>query len=413
MAIIKRERWFLSPFFLPLNILVFGLLLVFFESVEANATTYYVATTGNDSSSGTSASPWRNPQKCAAYPVKAGDTCLVRRGTYYAPTGKTVVVYVNSSSASGTSSLPITIKSETPLGASLIIPSTSSTLNTAFYLTKPYYIIDGFDISGGANNGASVGFAGIYVTPAATGTIIRSNSIHHIGRSVCSNSSYGFAAIYLSNASSPAVQENRIFSIGRRRNGESGCSTTRYQNDHGIYVSGGSNATIRRNVFYDTNRGYPIHVYGGTATNLNIYHNTMSGRSPTGQPVGQIMLGSTIRTASIKNNISSNAQGGMIHTWSLSGSGISVTYNLSNTMVKSSASVSGASFSSNFEKLSPLFISESSNDFRLSSSSPSINRGTSSGVPIVPDGTPDVGGYEYSLQNTVASPLTPTGIKTY
>ena len=138
MAIIKRERWFLSPFFLPLNILVFGLLLVFFESVEANATTYYVATTGNDSSSGTSASPWRNPQKCAAYPVKAGDTCLVRRGTYYAPTGKTVVVYVNSSSASGTSSLPITIKSETPLGASLIIPSTSSTLNTAFYLTKPY-----------------------------------------------------------------------------------------------------------------------------------------------------------------------------------------------------------------------------------------------------------------------------------
>lgn len=412
MAIIKREHWFLSQFFLSLKLLVLGLLLVFLESVEVNATTYYVATTGNDSSPGTSASPWRNPQKCAAYPVKAGDTCLVRRGTYYAPTGRHVVIYVDGNSAAGTTSLPITIKSETPLGASLIVPSTSSTLNATFYLTKANYIIDGFDISGGANNGASVGFVGIYVTPAATGTIIRSNSIHHIGRSVCSNSSYGFAGIYLSSASAPVVQENRIFSIGRRRSGESGCSTTRYQNDHGIYVSGGSGVTIRRNVFYDTNRGYPIHVYGGTTTNLNIYHNTLSGRSPTGQPVGQILLGSTVRTASIKNNISSNAQGGMIHTWSLSGSGISVAYNLSNTLVKSSASVSGASFSNNLERLTPAFISESSNDFRLSSSSPSINRGTSSGVPVVPDGVPDIGGYEYALQNTVSSPLTPTGIKT-
>lgn len=411
MAIIKREHWFLRQFFLPINILVLGLLLVFLESVEANATTYYVATTGNDSSAGTSASPWRNPQKCAAYPVKAGDTCLVRSGTYYAPTGRTVVVYVDGNSASGTSSLPITIKSETPLGASLIVPSTSNTLNTAFYLTKPYYIIDGFDISGGANNGASVGFAGIYVTSSATGALIRSNTIHHIGRSVCSNSSYGFAGIYLSRVSSPAIQENRIFSIGRRRNGESGCSTVRYQNDHGVYVTGGSNIVIRRNVFYDANRGYPIHVYGGTTTNLNIYHNTLSGRSPTGQPVGQILLGSTISTASIKNNISSNAQGGMVHAWSLSGSSISVNNNLSNTLVKSSASFAGTSFSNNLEKISPLFISESSNDFRLSSSSPSINRGTSSGVPVVPDGVPDVGGYEYSLQNTVASPLTPTGIK--
>ncbi len=407
---INRFKKFLNPALLSL----YGSLFLFTLStpIVAQSATYYVATTGSDSNPGTSASPWRNPQKCAASPVKAGDTCLVRSGTYYAPTGKNVVVYVSSSSAAGTASLPITIKSETPLGASLIVPSTSSTLNTTFYVTKPYYIIDGFNISGGTNNGSSVGFAGIYVTPSATGTAIRSNAIHHIARSVCSNSSYGFVGIYLSSVSSPIVQENRIYSIGRRRNGESGCSTTKYQHDHGLYVNGGSSVTIRRNVFYDTNRGYPIHIYGGTTTNLTIYHNTLSGRSPTGLPVGQILLGSTIRTATIKNNISSNAQGGMIHPWSLSGSGISVSANLSNTLVKSSATVSGASFSSNYEKLSPLFISESSNDFRLSSSSPSINRGTSSGVPIVPDGIPDIGSYEYSLQNTVSSPLTPTGIKT-
>nr|WP_281720213.1 right-handed parallel beta-helix repeat-containing protein [Nitrosomonas nitrosa] len=387
------------------------ILFVLLGPIVAQGATYYVATTGNDSNSGTSTSPWRHPQRCAKSPIKAGDTCIVRSGTYTAPSSKpNVVVYITSTSAAGTSSQPITIKSEKQNGAVIVVPSTSSSLNAGFYLTRPYYIIQGFDITGGANNGSSVGFVGVSIQSSATGASVRSNIIHHIGRSVCSNSGYGFAGIYLAATSSVVVEENRIYSIGRRRNGESGCSTNKFQHDHGVYLRGGTNVTVRRNVFYDTSRGYPIHAYGGTVSNLNVYHNTLSGRSPTGKPTGQIMLSSTIKTAAIKNNISSDAQGGMVHAWSLSGSNISVHSNLSDTLVKSSSSVSWATFSNNRERTNPGFINKSSNDFRLTSSSAAINRGTTSGVPVVPDGAPDISAYEYSLQSNISSPLTPTGL---
>ena len=43
--------------------------------------TYYVATTGSDTAAGTSAAPWKTLQK-AANAVAAGDTVIVRAGTY-------------------------------------------------------------------------------------------------------------------------------------------------------------------------------------------------------------------------------------------------------------------------------------------------------------------------------------------
>lgn len=387
------------------------ILFALLEPMAAQAATYYVATTGSDSNSGGSTSPWRNIQRCARSPVKAGDTCIVRSGTYTAPSSMpNVVVYISSTSAAGTASQPITIKSEKQNGAVVTIPSTSKSLNAGFYVGRPYYIIQGFNITGGANNGSSVGFVGVSLQSSATGATVRSNIIHHIGRTVCSNSGYGFAGIYIAATSSVLIEENRIYSIGRRRNGESGCSTSKFQHDHGVYLRGGTNVTLRRNVMYDTNRGYPIHAYGGTVSGLNIYHNTISGKSPTGLPVGQILLSSTVRNASIKNNISSDAQAGMIHAWSLSGSNISVLSNLSDTLVKSSSGIPGATYSSNRERTNPGFISKSSNDFRLTSSSAAINRGTTSGVPVVPDGAPDIAAYEYSLQSNISSPFTPTGV---
>ncbi len=384
------------------------------QPVTAQGATYYVATTGNDSNSGTSSSPWRHPQRCTVSPIKAGDTCIVRSGTYTDTDGNGAVVWVYNRTAtpSGTASQRITIKSEKPLGAVIALPNRNG-FSTGVYIDKPYYVIEGFDISGGSNSGSSASYHGIYLTPSATGTIVRSNSIHHIGRAVCSNSDAGFPGVYVKRTSSVLIERNRIYSIGRRRNGESGCSTTRYQHDHGIYISGASNVTVGRNVIYDTNRGYPIHVYGGTTTNLSIYHNTLSGRSPTGRPKGHILLSSTIRTASIKNNISNDAPYGMVIPSGLKASGVTVSHNMSNTFTNGlGTSYSGINFSNNFDKVSNLgFANKSTNDFRLVGGSPAINRGTSSGVPPVPDGSPDTSAYEYSSQNTLASPLTPTSLR--
>lgn len=387
----------------------------------AQSATYYVATTGSDSNSGTSASPWRNPQKCARSPIKAGDTCIVRSGTYTTPASATapnIMVYVSGSSPAGTSSQPITIKSESPSGAVIKVPSTSNSLNAAFYISQPYYIIEGFDINGGTNNGSSVGYVGISFQSSATGSVARLNTIHHIGRTVCSNSSYGFSGIHLAGTSSVLIERNRIYSIGRRRNGESGCSTDKYQHDHGIYSGLASNLTIRRNVFYDVNRGYPLHIYkssGGTHRNIFIHHNTIAGKSPTGRPAGQVALCNSLSNVQLKNNTFFDVPENYVIMYcpGTTASSVSISYNITNGTRSdfqnpTSKPSSGIAYASNITSSNPGFISASTNDYRLTSSSPSINRGTPSGVPTVSDGLPDMGTYEFAVQNNLASPLTPT-----
>ena len=390
-------------------------------AIPSHATTYYVATSGSDGNPGTSDRPWRNPQKCAASPIKAGDTCIVRSGTYTAPSGKFVLVNIGTSAPSGTASQPITIKSEKPLGAVLVLPNinSSTNANSAFYVAKPYYVIEGFDITGGTASGSSIDFIAIIVQRTATGLIVRLNSIHHIARSVCSNSVYGFDGIYMGGTANVLIERNRFYAIGRRRNGENGCATNRFMQDHGIYINGATNLTIRRNVIYDTNRGFPINIKanGYALDGVNIYHNTIAGKSPTGSPPGQIAMSSTLRNLKIRNNIFYDPPKGYAFWWSgLSVSGLVITHNLSNstssTLLNPYAKPSsGITYTSNVIGSNPAFINSSSNDFRLTSSSPAINRGTTSGIPAVPDGRPDVAAYEYSLQSTVSSPLTPVGLK--
>src|ERR1043165_835518 len=50
-------------------------------ATSASATTYYVATNGNDTFNGSSANPWATLQH-AVETIAAGDTILVRSGTY-------------------------------------------------------------------------------------------------------------------------------------------------------------------------------------------------------------------------------------------------------------------------------------------------------------------------------------------
>ena len=376
---------------MKLNIILFTV----FSSVVVQAATYYVSTTGSDSNPGTSTKPWRNPNKCALSPIKAGDICIVRSGTYTDTDLDGITVYIRGSAPAGTTSLPITIKSETPLGATIQVPSSVNAANAAFYVSRSNYIIDGFNITGGTKNFSNGSYAGIvFNSTYANGAIARNNSIHHIGRSVCSNSVYGYSGIFLHGSANVLVEKNQIYSIGRRRNGESGCVTNLFQNDHGIYIAGSANLILRRNVFYDTNRGFPIHFYGGTTTNANVYHNTISGKSPTGKPAGQIKLASNISGMNIKNNISSDASYGMVTFYSLTASKVVVSNNIS-TGPDRYGSAAGVSFSSNIQNIANMgFVNKLLNNFRLTSTSPARNRGVLIG-PSVPDGKPDLGAYEY------------------
>jgi hypothetical protein len=367
---------------------------IFIGTVTVQAATYYVATTGNDSNPGTSASPWRNPQRCTAPPVAAGDTCTVADGTYTDVEGNGIVVYVSGSSVQGTAASPITIKSTNPLRAHIIVPGLD-TLNAGFYIGRNYYIIEGFDISGGTSSGSNASHHGISIAAGTTGVTVRKNSIHNIGRTICSDSGFGYTGV-LTEGDSVLIEKNMFFTIGRLRNGENGCSTSMYQNDHGIYMKGGANNIIRYNVFYDTNRGWPIHMFGGTVTNLSIFNNTLSGKSPTGLPAGQIMLASTITTAKIKNNISYNPPTGFIAYYSLNASAVDVSHNLSDGLEKIATQV-GMTFSNNLQNTNPGFVNAAGNDFHLTSGSASIDAGTNVGYYFNAV-APDIGAYEFPEQ---------------
>jgi hypothetical protein len=366
------------------------------------ATTYYVSTTGNDGNNGSSGSPWRNPQKCTETPVAAGDTCTVADGTYTDSDNNGIVVYAHT--VAGTAGNPITIKATNRGGALITVPGNEATNpNAGFYISANYFIIDGFNISGGtattrANHGIEIS--------GATGTIVRNNTIHDIARTVCSNNGSGNTGIFfgLSTAVNTTIDSNLFYSIGRLRNGESGCSTTLFQNDHGLYIDVANGITVTHNIFYDTNRGYVIQFSGGTVTNATVENNTFadgspSGGSPTNTNTAQIMLAGTITTATFKNNISYLAQAAMFQTFGLTCTNITLDYNLSDSAdadmfkdatPKPSCATDGGH---NIKNQSPGFVNAGSRNYNLAAGSAAIDAGVN--VSIAYNGTaPDIGAFE-------------------
>lgn len=380
-----------------------GALSVVLGAATVHAATYYVATTGNDGNPGTSGSPFLTIQRCVDT-VAAGDTCLVADGTYRDNIGNGTVVYISSASAAGSASKPITVKSVNKFGAIIILPGRDS-INAGFYISQPYYIIEGFEITGGTSSGTSVSHHGVYLTSSATGTVVRDTKIHDIGRTVCSNSAFGFDGIFTS-ASSVSIENNILYSIGRLKNGENGCSTSITVHDHGVYIKGGSDLIIRRNVIYDTNRGWPLHFYGGTVTNVSVFHNVFAGHNTSTSIPGHILLAGTITNLAIRNNISYDATVGMVQYYGLTASGVSVTHNLSDTLEKT-ANYLGVTFSSNMQNTKPGFADAAGNNFQLVAGSAAIDAGTSVGLPFS-GAAPDIGAYEFGGDS--ASPRPPQNL---
>jgi hypothetical protein len=404
------------------------ILLILLGAVTAQGATYYVATTGSDANPGTSDRPWRNPQKCvdADSPLVAGDTCLVGNGTYTSTTSGRVVVIAGSSPA-GTSTNRITIKSANPLGATINIPNTWPGANcdvdncafSAIFINRPYYVIEGFQITRtGSSYGTSASVIGIYIEGSdGSNTVVRKNHFHDIGRTVCHNGLLGIAGVYIDYSSNVTIEENRFNTIGRLRNGENGCVTDKLQHDHGVYANGTTDLMIRRNVFYDVNRGLPVNAkaYSGLTTRLKIYNNVLSGKSPTGLPNGQIALTNTFSDVQVKNNIFHDPPQGYVFWWYFNSvvSGLVIDHNLSNSTLTDLTNPhfrpsSGITYTNNITNTNPGFVNAGANDFRLASGSTAINAGINVGLPFN-GSAPDIGTYEFSEQDG-DPPLAPKGL---
>jgi len=99
-------------------------------------TTYYVATTGNDSSTGTEAAPFRTIQKAVGV-VRAGDTVLIRAGSYPA---------FELRNKNGAADAPITFKGESGAIVDRHLGGGNGLRNIEFY-GGSYVTIDGLELT--------------------------------------------------------------------------------------------------------------------------------------------------------------------------------------------------------------------------------------------------------------------------
>jgi hypothetical protein len=200
-------------------------------SARVQAATYYVATTGNDANSGTSAAPWRTVAK-AANTMVAGDTTYVRGGTYNeglipfrrSGTASAPIKLLNTPGEKPVIDFGVTLSNKVVHRFEIDAPGPSSTTPIGFIT------IEGFEIGRG--------YEGLKFSGAHDITI-RRNWIHHsVGQGILGTT-------------------GKNILIDRNVISQNGDST---QLDHGMYLTG-SNYVITNNLIYG-NATFGIQVAG-------------------------------------------------------------------------------------------------------------------------------------------------------
>ena len=392
---------------------------VLMPSITAHATTYFVATTGNNRNPGTEDRPWRTIGK-AVDTMVAGDTTYVRGGIYNTET--TILFKV-----SGTAAAPIKLLNypgESPVidwvdqqvGDTVIIYHNAGGNNQALgYLT-----IEGFEIKNGHDG---IKFHAMH------NSVIRRNWIHN-------NKNQGVLGIggHHNLFDRNIINNNGNF-VGCANGKLTSIGTTVCNQTHGMYLHGNS-YTITNNLIYD-NLAYGIQQNGsGTsfyspkrhpspafsgAANWIIANNTLAYQNHRG---GIVVWGSECANARIENNIfyensvnqSGFAQG--IDFVSSTSTGITIRNNLAYATSPGSTVFLGPGAnewvhftqSGNLVNVSnPGFVNAPATlvappNFALTARSPAIDAGLPlatvkidlNGTPRPQGHAPDIGAYEYT-----------------
>jgi hypothetical protein len=221
--------------------------------------TYYVATTGNDSTGdGSSAKPWKTPQFAVQW-LLPGDTLIIRQGTYVAWIsgwdGPNQGAY---SLIAGTSGKPIAIKADPSAPAGSVIINGRNNKVAA-----------GIDFEPGCD---WIVLSGL--TQTDTGHVCTKAGIKYTGQNGiiqnCTvNGTGGIGGIFIDNSNDTQILNNTVLNcIGTNTTG------------HGMYVSGTCTGVIvRGNIIHD-NAYVGLHVNGdiseggvGIVTNALIENN--------------------------------------------------------------------------------------------------------------------------------------------
>ena len=232
----------------------------------ASATTSYLSPSGSDANPGTSSSPWKT--FTSAIPkLKAGDTLVLRDGTYNRTNSGYPNIYCGRNAVSGTSSQRITLQAENERRAFMDGDGSAYPM----FITKcAYWTIQGIRFEGGD-------FASSKLENGHTVSINQSNNIIFRRNLVRFNNRYKNGAIVsLTGSTEALIEENEVYSF--HRNG----------------VGGGNKNTYRRNYVNSRNHA---DISGGLASGAstmgdsgyifypssdNIVENNISERNNTG-----------------------------------------------------------------------------------------------------------------------------------
>jgi hypothetical protein len=322
--------------------------------------TFYVSTTGSDSSPGTLAAPWRTVQK-AFNTLQPGQRALVRAGTY----AERVDVR-----RAGTAAAPITVENypgERPIvnggGARpLEILSSGAYVRVKGFLfqSSPFNSGGNVDIYGhhleiSSNEVRGSQDQGIYSDEDSHHAQLLGNWIHNNGQGVIHQS-------------------------------------------HGIYLQGNDHL-VANNVIHDHPKGFGIQVYDRNSRSI-ITANTVTGSGHSGIVVGG--SGGVDNISVVNNVFAFNAHWGISHDSSCpSASRADHNVSYGNARGPTQAGCSGLDYSRGNRTTDPLFVNYGARNLRVNAGSPAIDYALPEFSPggdfdgrARPQAAPDAGAFE-------------------
>jgi hypothetical protein len=173
---------------------------------------FYVSTTGSDSNPGTLSAPWRTIQH-AANSVQAGDTVYVRGGVY----NESVNISVSGSATAGPISFKTFPGEQGIIDGTGLVPSTSGTQGLINIANQSYISIQGLEIRNYQTSSASATPAGIWVSGSGSNIQLLNNLVHNVvTTSETTGSAFGIA-VYGTSApaslDSVTISGNQVYNL--------------------------------------------------------------------------------------------------------------------------------------------------------------------------------------------------------